>query len=1394
LAFWVDDQGELREGDEEQAQRYGFRPATDEDLAAHNERLDTQAADTKGPGGLVIEGAERGLGMVHDAPTRVFNALSGGPAWDPKTGAPEDRGLVEETPVRYGKDIFPEAHSEEARLRTKAHPVWEGIGTGLVAAPAAAAAAALTGGTGLGVLGGAGATLATEAAVEATAQEYDDAWLEKRPMELKNVVNYTAMFAVGDVLLRGVGKLGKRALGIGQEPAAAGASGALGGRNIVAEATAKAERAAGGNGSAARSVGAASAEEMQEPFDAAIGSMSDRDAVVLARDADDHLRLAARHSADDLTRLAKGLSESLGTQLKYRDVQIATDALKPHQLEAQAGWTRDIVDQLTGTAQHLRTGGPARINFGNAGKAIAADIEGYTRQMMDTLEPAKRFQLLDNLKKRLDSRVMAVGGDFHADLTARQTMLEILEPLVGGKELPNGAGITKGALREGLENPKYWGEAGRLQKSLNAPWHELLKHWSTIQKALLEHVETKFGATGANRRVMASDPDLWMSVWEKDPRSAAKIGNALKGMFDGYQGLIEAREAHGFVDKEGLPALRDSIANMMEDWNLASTVGIARNKVAHASRNPKKFEKLLALAEKTPFGVGSAIGAARHVAELSGDLRIAKGTPLADVWDRGLKRYALHPELGDVSISANYSPWMQDALRARGAAIPPPPTPGAGGLFGKASPKGPVAPAAPAASGGGLGQAAAAAAKEHGGKVAGAGLLAGSAALGDDQNPEGAAAAGVGGLALLLGKGGARLFKEEAHQLLGERLGPQMAKAADKDTWGHVISRRWLKSDAPLSVRTLEHENTKSVLVDGLWQKPDQPTPMPELRAWVDDAMQRTGATEDEVVRTLVSEGSGFKPKGPRPEGSAPRKPKGPTPPAPAVPDGSGIGGEFDDMGDQLLTPPDMKETLKDARRAVGKEGQAAFKAYQSQAGYKMNEAMRTGDFSSWGAERSGDVQSYLQQAIDSGATAPGFVVRGVELSKEEVQRLTGAKLLTAKAFVSTSPNASIAKRFAGTAKRGGQDFRKTIGDVPVMFEIEQATGVPLSAGEVTLRPGTQFKVLGHRVERVGSKAEPKILHVFRVRESGYAPGAKTEGIIAGGLLGLGGVAAAGNANAAEPPPERDPGPSPQVGPVGVYRDAMRTVAQGGEALIRQKATAALRFSPPKGRGALHAFMGRRGLDDAVDAARDAIRDLQGDPSALVDRLAATTGELGVTHPAVYMALVEKAHGLVSYLAAEAPQRTGQTLLDPEGSPPSLDRSVDFAFKAVGALMPVQAMNDIARLDAAPEEVASFQQNWAELWEPLRAELLGQVQRRTEAGRPVDAEKLRQLDSLLQMDGQLDPSASSAVAQQMLAAQEQAAAPAQGGAAAPSGGKPSGAGSSSFRTRLEGAQMENAIG
>jgi hypothetical protein len=108
----------------------------------------------------------------------------------------------------------------------------------------------------------------------------------------------------------------------------------------------------------------------------------------------------------------------------------------------------------------------------------------------------------------------------------------------------------------------------------------------------------------------------------------------------------------------------------------------------------------------------------------------------------------------------------------------------------------------------------------------------------------------------------------------------------------------------------------------------------------------------------------------------------------------------------------------------------------------------------------------------------------------------------------------------------------------------------------------------------------------------------------------------------------------------------------------------------------------------------------------------------------------------------------------------------------------------------------AVQQNWPEVWQSFQAEMLGQVQRMHAAGKHIPSEKLRRLDALLGLRGQLDPSASVEVAQHFLMAQDadaqrrQQQAGGSGSGGAPSGG----AARAALQTRLGAISAERTAG
>jgi hypothetical protein len=337
-------------------------------------------------------------------------------------------------------------------------------------------------------------------------------------------------------------------------------------------------------------------------------------------------------------------------------------------LERQARAIDGLVEQGDEIARRLGAstkGSSTALDYGNIGKQIVNDIDNFNRLISQETDPAKRNWMGDEFKKKLDSRVMGVSGSTTSvDAVTRKELLGEIQPLVE-------------SWRSALQNPKIFPGSAELQRELNAPWHEFLHHWPALQNKVLEATgHVRYGEMGAGRIEKESTVDRMLGLFQKDPRSLTEFGRHLSGAFDGLQGLIEARQRRGIVAKDGLEGMLSDLANLKEDWNLAATVGVAKNRAAHLARDPRKWASIVAdIGEKLP-GVGKGVGFARAVGRATEPLYLKEGTPLFDVWDRGLKRFAQHPSLQDPSIVSNYSEWMQKALAKRGGTIAPGGAPG----------------------------------------------------------------------------------------------------------------------------------------------------------------------------------------------------------------------------------------------------------------------------------------------------------------------------------------------------------------------------------------------------------------------------------------------------------------------------------------------------------------------------------------------------------------------------------------------------------------------------------------------------------------------------------------------------------------------------------------------
>ncbi len=1334
--YYKDQAGQLWEYDTpEEAERQGLLPASAEDIRAHNHAIDVAEAGEGTTMQALGEGAQRVVGGVAEGVQNL-------------TGLGTAPGLEEEP--GGGLSALQEAYSPEARLRREAHPIAAGIGTGLAAAPASALAA-LGGAAALPaaapLVGGAIGGIAAESAVQAVAQEYDDAWFEDgRQMQAQNVAAYTLMFGAGDWLFRGAVKGGARLL----FGAPAGSAGL--GRNLVSEAQGAARELspelapAGGGGS----VGAARAADLSEPFDDAIRHMSDKDAAVLARDAEDHLHLIGQNASEAFTRVNQGLTDSLGSQLKYEDFATNAQSWDTRLLERQAQWLDSVVEQGDAVAREVAAfaeGNKGAIDFGNLGKKAAKLIDGFNQRLYQETDPARRNWLADNLKKQLDSVTLSIDASFGVDDVTRTDLKNLLAPYREG-------------LRKGLENPQYWGENGALQRALNGPWHRFLEHWPKVQKEVLEATgHVAFDQLGAGRIARESTVDRMLAVLGRDPRSNQEFGRHLAGALDGLQELIEARQARGIAGTEGLEALAADVRSLAEDWNLATTVGVAKNRVGVMKRDPRKWATLaLDLGQRLPI-VGSPIQVARNLGAALTDLHLEQGTSLDAVWSRAYSRYAKNPAFADPSIARNYADWGIEALGQRGGPMPPqgaasaPPLVPGGSIFG--------APVKAAAS-----------------PAAGEALATVPASLRRRVGAGGVRSAEDARKVLLGGHGG---------KDLGVGGGPGVGVAGAVAPAAPVSGEVGLGAVVP--EQAFEPVGARDVLVSGSEGAAGR------ISASAQEAVGRvTEATSDVFtphVGSLAEGGIFYERLGTQ---------KGKTP-----------GGFFkgaDGVVRYIKADKDAAHSFVEAgnskmyaalgRPAVEWQTVQLPSGETALASVKLEGFRPLADVPDWGSLPPSVRDSYAE------GVPADFIMGNWDVSRNAGNVLTDGRTTVMMDAGEAGANAWVTRWFKGNTAQAEQEIRRSLAYGHGAGAVAQPVGTPphellrsyaQSEGELRALMTRSFERAVSAIEQAGgveafirahqpAMPEPAVQRAAAEMTERIAKFRGALPFFAAAVY----LAFGGTAQAAERPPP------PATTPEHAYRDAMREIDKAGEQQLAALASDVLRkrqLKPGK-KGPLELFAGRGSLESAVEATRQRLGELTGDPTALVRALAGSVGELSKTHPSVYTALVQKAHQIASYLQASWPPPSAPTLLQPQGEKLSFDRSWDAAARFIGATQPELALREVVRGTAPPEMIDAVQQNWGpELWEPFRAHLVGQVQRLTAAGRHIPSERLLRLDRMLGLDGQLDPSASQAVAMHFLAAQETEQAKRQQ-AGQVSGGRALSSGAS-MRTTLDAINSERQM-
>lgn len=194
------------------------------------------------------------------------------------------------------------------------------------------------------------------------------------------------------------------------------------------------------------------------------------------------------------------------------------------------------------------------------------------------------------------------------------------------------------------------------------------------------------------------------------------------------------------------------------------------------------------------------------------------------------------------------------------------------------------------------------------------------------------------------------------------------------------------------------------------------------------------------------------------------------------------------------------------------------------------------------------------------------------------------------------------------------------------------------------------------------------------------------------------------------------------------------------------------------------AFAASRILDSArYSEYVDSIKTLAKEPWRLADALSQSLGDMADDAPELVMQLNARAMGVVSFLQSKLPPSIGFSLMYPDGPPPSKQDVVTMGLYINGATNPRGVLASIADESVMPEEVEAFKATYPTWFGKLQRDTHTAVALANQNGDPVPASRIAQLELVLDMPGQLDPTFGDQVATiargQMLAAKEAQQAP-----------------------------------
>lgn len=546
------------------------------------------------------------------------------------------------------------------------------VGGGLLRRGLAAGAAAATQGT----RAQAAALLAAEAGLTGYTAEAEQAFVEDRELSAQAALANGAI----NFILGGLPLAGARALSGARRPASKL------GKNLLAEAEEAASTTASQRGfkrsqkfmssapsGEAKSAGSAAADFTDDQWDRAIKSIDDdkldKEAVFVSENSEPILQMTTTQVADNLDDVKRYMDEGINEAVRAADFRLGAEKWTDEMIEAQDRWVakrvskdaqQDVEDILK--AKTLVEKGEGWDSGGLGSESLTLLRNNRARVM--AAEGADRNIALNQFKQQLDKQIKRVGRSRSIDEGAKAGLTAILRRRAD-------------AIREGLEDTTMFGRNADIQRAMNAAWSKTIDPLNRVQNRLMTILGQKYGEIGETAIDKRARSEAVGAVLRQPVEYQREFADDLAAALDGIEDLSLARTEHGLTRLQNMDALRASVQDLRDDFNMAATLQVAKRRAAELRKNnPSIVEAVMAemagMATTGLPGVGTAAGKAAKSAWRA--MRNAPsmpkpGTPLREVLEQRMKVYATNPRLADPSFSRALPEWMRSTLKGHGGQV-----------------------------------------------------------------------------------------------------------------------------------------------------------------------------------------------------------------------------------------------------------------------------------------------------------------------------------------------------------------------------------------------------------------------------------------------------------------------------------------------------------------------------------------------------------------------------------------------------------------------------------------------------------------------------------------------------------------------------------------------------